>query len=209
MSDKSLKSKAIDIKGKKYVLVADRVLHFNGAYKEGCITTELVSPYDSELIVMKATVYPDASKTHRHFTGYSQAIVGDGMVNKTAAMENAETSAVGRALAMMGIGVIESIASAAEMNKATNSTGMKFATEKQIKWIRDTALEVNDQLAGEPDEVVDLWVEDILTIPPQKVPIFKVKDAVDKLKEVEKDIQNKLKEELVGEDTIDLDKMPY
>ena len=41
------------------------------------------------------------------------------MVNKTSAIENAETSAVGRALGLiMGIGVIESIASADEMNKA-------------------------------------------------------------------------------------------
>ena len=39
-------------------------------------------------------------------------------MNKTAALENCETSAVGRALGFMGIGVIESIASADEVNKA-------------------------------------------------------------------------------------------
>jgi hypothetical protein len=40
-------------------------------------------------------------------------------VNKTSALENCETSAVGRALAFMGIGVIDSIASVDEVNKTT------------------------------------------------------------------------------------------
>lgn len=115
---KDLKDKAINLKGKQYVLVADRVLYFNEAYPDGSIVTELVTPPESQRIVVKATVIPDSEKPHRLFTGYSQAVVGEGLVNKTAALENAETSAVGRALAMMGIGVIESIASADEMAKA-------------------------------------------------------------------------------------------
>ena len=32
MTDKQLTNKAIDIKGKKYVLVSDRVLYFNDTY---------------------------------------------------------------------------------------------------------------------------------------------------------------------------------
>ena len=110
-----LRDKAVDIKGKEYVLVKDRVLYFNNHYPEGSITTELVSAPESDHIVMKATVTPDGRRT---FTGYSQATKGDGYINKTAALENAETSAVGRALAMMGIGVIDSIASVDEINKA-------------------------------------------------------------------------------------------
>lgn len=113
----NLKDKAIDIKGKDYILVKDRVLYFNEEYKDGSITTELLSSPDSEKIVIKATVKPDV-KSDRVFTGHSQALVGDGYINKTAALENAETSAVGRALGLMGIGVIESIASADEMVKA-------------------------------------------------------------------------------------------
>lgn len=111
----TLKDKAIDIKGKKYVLVSDRVIYFNETYPQGSITTELVSDWNSELVVVKATASPDGI---RKFTGYSQATVGDGYINKTSALENAETSAVGRCLGMMGIGVIESIASADELNKA-------------------------------------------------------------------------------------------
>lgn len=212
MSSKDLKDKAINIKGKKYVLVADRVLYFNETYDKGSIHTELVSPYNSDLIVMKATIYPMASDELRYFTGYSQAIIGDGTVNKTAALENAETSAVGRALAMMGIGVIESIASVDEINKAQGSTGqrqIRYASEKQIKWLRDTAREINDQL-GEDGEV-DAWIESILTVTPQRVPLFKVKDAVDKLKEKPKpeDTVVDLTEEEINRGIDDLPNLPY
>jgi len=115
---KDLKEKAIDFKGKKYVLVSDRVLYFNETYQDGSITTELVSKPEDNFVVIKATVKPNEKQT---FTAYSQASFSDtnSFVNKTSALENAETSAVGRALAFMGIGVIESIASIDEINKTT------------------------------------------------------------------------------------------
>ena len=119
-SDKTLKDKAIDIKGRSYVLVSDRVIFFNDTYSNGAITTKLLTTPDAERVTMIAKVTPDLGVPERFFTGHSQATWGDGMVNKTAALENCETSAVGRALAMMGIGVIDSIASADEINKATN-----------------------------------------------------------------------------------------
>ena len=115
---KDLKNKAIDIKGKKYVLVSDRILYFNETYKNGMIQTSMKSDSGANQVVIMAKVTPDSDKLDRYFTGYSQAVVGEGLVNKTAALENAETSAVGRALAMMGIGVIDSVASVDEMNKA-------------------------------------------------------------------------------------------
>jgi len=120
MTDKSLKNKAVDIKGKPYIQVHDRVLYFNGTYDKGCITTEQLSQPQDARVVMKATIYPEGL-AGRYFTGHGQEVVGDGFINKTSALENAETSAVGRALAMMGIGVIESIASVDEINKAKTS----------------------------------------------------------------------------------------
>ena len=93
---------------------------FNETYPNGSITTELISSPDSNMVVIKASVVPDVERPERRFTGYSQARWDDksSMVNASAAMENAETSAVGRALAMMGIGIIDSVASADEMRKA-------------------------------------------------------------------------------------------
>lgn len=127
-----LKDKAIDIKGKKYVLVSDRVLYFNENYPNGSIVTTRIITEEPELEVFKATVMPDCSKPERYFTWYSQAKWGDGYINKTSALENAETSAVGRALAFMGIWVIDSIASADEMNKAWAS-GFKKMTDADFK----------------------------------------------------------------------------
>ena len=115
-----LKDKAIDIKGKKYVLVSDRVLYFNEHYPNWSIQTTRESVGDME--VVKAFVVPDMEQPNRMFTWYSQAKRGDGFINKTSALENAETSAVGRALAFMWIGVIDSIASADEITKADNAS---------------------------------------------------------------------------------------
>lgn len=113
----SLQDKAIDIKGKKYILVSDRVLEFHNLYPKGSITTELVSGVLDDQVIVKATVKPDF-EAERVFTAYSQGIKGEGMVNKVACLENVETSAVGRALGFLGIGIIEGIASADEMKKA-------------------------------------------------------------------------------------------
>lgn len=124
----SLEDKAINIKGKKYVLVSDRVIYFNENYPDGSITTELISTPEAENIIIKATVKPNDKQV---FTGYSQATIGDGYINKTSALENAETSAVGRALAFMGIGVIESIASIDEINKTTHPTRNSSITPQE------------------------------------------------------------------------------
>ncbi len=119
--ERSLREKAIKIKGKSYVLVSDRVVYFNEHFPNGSIQTELISEPTSKYIIVRAIVVPDITKPDRFYTGYSQAVVGQGFINEVSALENAETSAVGRALAFMGIGVIDSIASANELGKAEAS----------------------------------------------------------------------------------------
>jgi len=115
--EKNLKEKAIKIQGKNYVLVSDRIIYFNEQYPKGCIITEVIT--NDLKISAIAKVYPEGLEG-RYFTGHSQEVEGSSFINKTSAIENAETSAVGRALAMMGIGVIDSIASVDEINKANN-----------------------------------------------------------------------------------------
>ena len=123
-TEKDLRSKAVDIKGKKYILVSDRVLFFNESYPNGSIETELVK-FSDGIVVTKTTVTPDVKNPDRRFTGYAQEKEGDGYINKTSALENSETSSTGRALAMMGIGVIDSIASVDEINKARNRSNFE------------------------------------------------------------------------------------
>lgn len=131
MTDKQLTNKAIDIKGKKYVLVSDRVLYFNETYPNWSISTQRIMTEDVGIEIIKATVIPDCDKPERYFTWYSQAKWWDWFINKTSALENAETSAVGRALAMMWIWVIDSIASMDEINKAENTA--KSQDKKYVK----------------------------------------------------------------------------
>lgn len=114
MSDKTLKDKAIKYNGKDYVQVSDRVKYFNETYPKGSITTEVLFN-EGQNILIKATIETGEGQT---FTGLAEEIRGQGYVNKTSAVENCETSAVGRALAFMGIGVIDSIASMDEINIA-------------------------------------------------------------------------------------------
>lgn len=118
--DKSLRDRAIDIKGKKYVLVSDRVLYFNEHYPNWCIQT--VREYDAtnDREIIKAIICPDCNKPERIFTWYSQAKRWDGFINKSAALEQAETSAIWRWLWFMWIWVIDAIASVDEINKAEN-----------------------------------------------------------------------------------------
>jgi hypothetical protein len=133
----SLEDVAINIKGKKYVLVSDRVKYFAENYPNGGIETTILSNVNDERIVIKAIVTPDWEKNpSRRYTGHSQAVVGDGYINKTSALENAETSAIGRALGMLGIGVIDSIASVDEINKAEGSGGKATKKEKSPDYDR-------------------------------------------------------------------------
>ena len=81
-----------------YAEVAERLPLFWKDCPRGRITTEIVVD-DGTRIVMKAELYADISDTVPTTTGFAEEIRGSSMVNKTSAMENTETSAIGRALA--------------------------------------------------------------------------------------------------------------
>jgi hypothetical protein len=94
----------MDFRGKKYLTVAKRVeiarRNFGGSIG---ITTDPVQigTVKGEPIIFKATITDD--KGFVLATGHSWEVIGVGHVNATSALENAETSAVGRALAALGI----------------------------------------------------------------------------------------------------------
>lgn len=113
----SYQFQTINIKGKDYVTVNERIKYFNQTYPNGYIETEIID-HKPGLVLMRTTVVPDAKNPARAFTGFAQEKENEGMVNKTSYIENCETSAVGRALAMLGIGVDTSMASAEEVDNA-------------------------------------------------------------------------------------------
>ena len=106
--------KRTNIKGKDYVEVNQRILAFWELFPDGRIITEKLSD-DGKRCDFKAIIY---SGDMAIATGHAFEYQGAGMVNKTSYVENAETSAVGRALGMLGIGATESIASAEDVMSA-------------------------------------------------------------------------------------------
>lgn len=101
---------------KDYVEVNTRIMKFYGKYPEGRILTEILDWKDG-VVVMKATVYRDSSDIIAA-TGHAYEKEGSSFINKTSALENCETSACGRALAMLGFEIKKSIASKEEVANA-------------------------------------------------------------------------------------------
>jgi hypothetical protein len=103
----------VNIHGKEYITVAERVQAFHSETKDKVvsITTEFLP--NGGLIVCQATV----KIGDQVFQGTSAANPAKA-IEKTSPYEVAETSAVGRALGFAGFGIIEGIASADEMIKA-------------------------------------------------------------------------------------------
>lgn len=120
-----------DIKGKDYVEVNERIKAFRMLYPQGSIQTEMISNADG-VCVFKAIVgyyNDDATILKVLGTGYAYEKEGSTYINKTSYIENAETSAVGRALGMCGLGIDKSLASAEEVENAKQMQD-ELATQK-------------------------------------------------------------------------------
>ena len=88
-----------------YETVEERSKRFYADWPSGRIVTENLSTLqDRQLLtwVVKATIYCDLIDDLPKSTGHAFEIDGSGGANKTSALENAETSAIGRALANAG-----------------------------------------------------------------------------------------------------------
>lgn len=87
--------------GKKYTEVFVRVEAFRKAFGTSLgINTEILVD-DGTRVVIKATVTNETGMIIG--SGFAEEIRGQGNVNKTSALENGETSAIGRALASLGL----------------------------------------------------------------------------------------------------------
>lgn len=110
--------KTVDISKKPYVQVNDRVQGFRRLFPMGTIKTELITYIPEDYCVFRAEAYNDGELLA---SGYAQESVEKNRnINRTSMLENCETSAVGRCLGFLGIGSVDSIASADEIRKAQN-----------------------------------------------------------------------------------------
>lgn len=105
-----------DIKGKPYAEVNQRILAFWALFPNGRIVTRKVFD-DGNRADFECEVYRDASDELFAVNGHSFE-ERNSNINKTSYIENAETSAIGRALGMLGIGATTAIASADEVLNA-------------------------------------------------------------------------------------------
>ena len=111
------KFKTTNIRGKQYVEVNERIKFFRQEeqYKNWGILTEFPIIDDTQCLCLCTITTPDGQIVAQ---GHAHEEKASSNINKTSYVENCETSAVGRALAMLGIGIDTSIASANEVEEA-------------------------------------------------------------------------------------------
>ncbi len=115
-------SPTVDIKGKSYTQVSTRINIFRKYFPTASIETLITYNDDVRVIIQTKISLNDKVIA----TGYAEEVRGDGnYINQTSAVENCETSSIGRALSNLGLGGSE-YASANELENA-------LAQQEQIK----------------------------------------------------------------------------
>ena len=121
--------KSINIKGKQYVEVNERLRYFRENYKDWSLESEVIQKTENA-ITIKASIKDDQGRVRAN--GIAEEIKGSTFINKTSYVENCETSAWGRALANLGIGIDVSVASFDEVANAINQQKRKQKKKKTI-----------------------------------------------------------------------------
>ena len=133
--------KPIDVKGKQYAPVTERIKAFRMIHPEGGITTEIVS-IEGGVCVIRAMVTTAEGQVLGTGTAYEKE--SSSYINKTSYIENCETSAVGRALGMAGYGIDGSMASAEELlNAMKQQEDIKRAEAETVKQFGESATNDN------------------------------------------------------------------
>lgn len=140
---------------KEYAEVNQRIKAFRMVYPQGTIETEIISQYEDILgngnVIIKASIYCNNSLDEKQLlgTGYAMENKDSSFINQTSFLENAETSAVGRALGMCGFGIDTAVASAEEI---------KGEEQKELHNRLEIQVKINKLMASKkitPDVVVD------------------------------------------------------
>ena len=119
---KSLNGKTVSIHGREYATVALRlaIIRRNlGASLD--IVTKVIS-CDDKQVIMQADIFIEGKHVA---TGTAQEFRATSRINQTSFVENCETSAVGRALAMCGL-INDQVASADEVSLAIEQSNQKL-----------------------------------------------------------------------------------
>ena len=116
---------SVNIHGKEYRTVAERINLFYERYSglETIIKTEIIKD-EGSIVQIKATIWVNDNSAEEgtvslQGNGFAEEDRSKGRINSTSALENCETSAIGRALASIGLGG-EEYASANEVENAVH-----------------------------------------------------------------------------------------
>ena len=159
--------KTVDIKGRDYIPVNERIKHFRANYPQHRLISSIVELSEGRC-VFKAEIWDGDMLVA---TGHAYELDGSSYINKTSYLENCETSAWGRALGCFGIGLDTSVASAEEVQNAqlnqgkpspTPKAAQKFtkersATKAQMEIIR-AMFKANGIVKEDAQQFID-WVE--------------------------------------------------
>lgn len=115
---------------KPYVAVPQRIAAFRDICPNGSIVTNILSLEDG-VVLMKTEVRDEEGNLLA--VGHACEKETSSYINKTSYIENCETSAVGRALGMLGIGIDSSIASVEEMVNAINNQNQDAKNKTKAK----------------------------------------------------------------------------
>ena len=126
--------KSVNIKGKEYITVNERLIFFTTQpqYKGWRISEEVVSLDDKEGLFKVTIINPDGFEMA---VAHAQEYRDSSYINKTSFVENGFTSALGRALGYLGIGIDTAIASADEVQTAVNNQ-----PKDDKSWLNETQL---------------------------------------------------------------------
>ena len=129
--------KSVNIKGKEYITVNERLIYFRlqPNYKGWRISEDIIS-LDEKGGIFKVTI--TNSEGVEITNAHAQESKDTSYINKTSMLENGFTSALGRALGYLGIGIDTSIASADEVVNAVNNQPEK--KEDNRPWLNNTQL---------------------------------------------------------------------
>lgn len=113
-----------------YIEVNQRIKAFRMLYPSGVIETEMLSN-ENGICIFRAMIKDENNKLLATGTAYEKE--ASTFINKTSYIENCETSAVGRALGMLALGIDTNVASAEEVQNAVINQEEPKATPKQIE----------------------------------------------------------------------------
>lgn len=178
-----------------YETVEDRLIRFWADHPNGRIWTVLVAQA-GDSVMFRAEIFFDSADHHPKATGYAEEVRGSSPVNKTAHVENCETSAIGRALANCGYATHGKRPSREEMTKAARShpSGMAPASPKIVAMPgtgKATEKQVNFMLAlwrgkGKPDaeleEFIALTVDRDVDVQPHNLTAQEASKVIEALK---------------------------